>query len=242
MMPAFLNFITATRRAKSVDALFEIFIETMHSLGFDHINFSVIAAYDISNNHWGFGRINTYPGVWRQYYEVNNCRRIDPVARCATSTFRPFYWSELERILPLTARQRRFLREAQKAGLHNGVGIPFKGPMSQVAGIALATSELVVNELPPLDLIVAYCNQFFEVFRAFVATPPSLPRAAILSDKECQVLEGIVKSLTDAQIAEMMGIKSSTVDSHLRSIFRKLMVRNRTAAVMSAQKMGLIDL
>lgn len=241
-MPAFVNFITATRRAKSVDALFEIFIETMRSFGFDLINFSVIAAYDISNIHWKFGRINTYPRAWREYYEANNCRRIDPVARCATSTFRPFYWSELERILPLTARQRRFLRDAENAGLHNGVGVPFKGPMSQVAGIALATSEPVVKELPPLDLIVAYCNQFFEVFRAFVATQPTLPRAAILSDRECQVLEGIVKSLTDAQIGEMLGVKSSTIDSHLRSIFRKLKVRNRTAAVISAQKMGLIDL
>ena len=241
-MPAFLNFITATRRAKSVDALFETFIEAMRGFGFDLINFSVIAAYDISSVHWGFGRINTYPGAWRQYYEANDCRRIDPVARCATSTFRPFYWSELDRILPLTARQRRFLRDAQRAGLHNGVGIPFKGPMSQVAGIALATSEPVVKELPPLDLIVAYCNQFFDVFRAMVAPERTVPKSAILSDRECQVLEGIVMSLTDAQIAQMLGIKPSTIDSHLRSIFRKLKVRNRTAAVISAQKMGLIDL
>ena len=241
-MPAFLNFITATRRAKSVDALFEIFIDAMRAIGFDHINFSVIAAHDISRIHWGFGRINTYPQAWQTYYEENNCRRIDPVARCATSTFRPFYWSELARILPLTRKQERFLRDAENAGLHNGVGVPFKGPMSQVAGIALATSEPVAKDLPPLDLIVAYCNQFFEVFRAFVATASDLPQSAILSDRECQVLEGIVKSMTDTQIAEMLGIKASTIDSHLRCIFRKLKVRNRTAAVISAQKMGLIDL
>ncbi len=241
-MPAFLNFIMATRRANSVDALFEIFIDAMRSIGFDRINFSVIAANDISKDHWGFGRINTYPSAWQAYYQANNCRRIDPVARCATSTFRPFYWSELERILPLTEGQRRFLREAEAAGLYNGVGIPFKGPMSQVAGIALATSVRIVSDLPPLDMIVAYCNQFFEVFRGFVAKALTLPRSAILTDRECQVLEGIVKSMNDAQIGEMLGVKSSTIDSHLRAIFRKLQVRNRTAAVMSAQKMGVIDL
>lgn len=240
-MPAFFTFIDATRRVKSIAALFELFKETMRGLGFDQINFSVISAYDISKPHLGFGLINTYPTAWQAYYEAQNCRRIDPVARCATSTFRPFLWSELERIMSLTARQRRFLKDAQAAGLHNGVGIPFKGPACQIAGIALATSEPSAKGLPPLDLLVAYCNQFFEVFRTFVANPAPAPKAPILSERERQVLEAIAKSMTDAEIAELLGVKPSTIDSHLRHIFEKLKVKNRTAAVITAFKLGIID-
>jgi DNA-binding CsgD family transcriptional regulator len=240
-MPALLSFIAATRRIKTVEALFEFFTETMTGLGYDLMNFSIISAYDIAEHHMGFGLINTYPLSWQRYYDTHNCRQIDPVAQCATSTFRPFHWHELERLMPLSPRQRRFLREAQAAGLHHGVGIPFKGPMSQVAGIALATSDPHAKDLPSLDVLVAYCNQFFEVFRSFVTKPARPPRGQVLSLRERQVLEGVGRSLYDAEIADILGIKSSTVDSHLRHAFTKLKVKTRTGAVLTAMKMGLID-
>lgn len=236
-----MDFIKASRRVKTREGLFERYIEVMKTLGYDHINFSVISAYDIGKADLGFGLINTYPSAWQKYYVEHNCRRIDPVAQCATSTFRPFYWSELERIMPLTSQQRRFLREAQRAGLHNGVGIPFKGPMCQVAGIALATSDQDAKDLPSLDLLVAYCNQFFEVYRAFVVKPAPPPKAEALSERERQVLEGVGKSMTDAEIGTMLGIASSTVDSHLRKSFAKLKAKTRTGAVLTAIKMGIID-
>lgn len=239
---AFLDFILASRATKSPDELCDLFIEVMKGLGYDRINFSILTALNIPKAHQGFGRINTYPLSWQQYYLDNNCRHIDPVAFCATSMFRPFYWSELERLMRLTRRQRTFLRAAADAGLHNGVGVPFKGPMCQVAGIALATSVRDIADLPPLDLIVAYCNQFFTVYCDFVATPPTpFNPESNLSGRECQTLEAAGKGLTDSEIGELLGIRNSTVDSHMRNSFSKLKAKTRTGAVMTALKMGLID-
>jgi DNA-binding CsgD family transcriptional regulator len=238
----FIDFLLASRRVKTPEALCILFIETMTALGYDLINFSIIKAYNFPAVHQGFGKINTYPLAWQQHYNENHCRHIDPVAICATSMFRPFLWSELERLMRLTKRQRKFLRDAEAAGLHNGIGIPFKGPMCQVAGIALATSEKEPKALPPFDLIVAYCNHFFEVYHGLVA-PRTFPfdPDSTLTLRECQILELAGRNMIDVEIAEHLGIKASTVDSHMRRVFTKLQARTRTGAVITALKMGLID-
>jgi DNA-binding CsgD family transcriptional regulator len=238
----FIEFLHASRRIKTPEALCTFFVETMTTLGYDLINFSIIRAYHFPELHEGFGKINTYSPAWQQYYIDNNCRLIDPVAICATSMFWPFLWSDLPSLMRLTKRQRKFLRDAEAAGLHNGIGIPFKGPMCQVAGIALATSEKNPKGLPPLDLVVAYCNHFFEVYLGLVA-PRKLPfdPDSTLTLRECQILELAGRNMIDVEIAEHLGIKASTVDSHMRSVFTKLQARTRTGAVITALKMGLID-
>lgn len=237
-----LQFVIASRRLKDPEALFVLFIDAMRVLGYDRINFSIISANNIPLEHQGFGKINTYPFAWQHYYVRNNCRQIDPVALCATSMFRPFHWSELERLMELTKRQIRFLKDAEAAGLHNGIGVPFKGPKWQVAGVALATSQKDATDLPPLDYVVAFCNQMFEVYCSLVGEAPKpISTESPLSKRECQVLEFIGKGMTDAETGVLLGIQTSTVDSHLRSAFGKLKAKTRTGAAMTAQKMGLID-
>ena len=45
----------------------------------------------------------------------------------------------------------------------------------------------------------------------------------------------------DKTIAEALGIADGTVKQHLKSIFKRLDVKNRTQAIRAAQKMGLIE-
>ncbi len=46
--------------------------------------------------------------------------------------------------------------------------------------------------------------------------------------------------LTDAQIAERLVVSLRTVNAHLRSIYRKLDVRSRSAATRYAVERGLV--
>jgi hypothetical protein len=79
-----LDFIYASRRVRSPEALFELFIETMSAIGYNLINFSVIGAHDIPDIHLGFGKINTYPAAWQQYYV--RCWKTISEKLCRVST------------------------------------------------------------------------------------------------------------------------------------------------------------
>jgi DNA-binding CsgD family transcriptional regulator len=74
------------------------------------------------------------------------------------------------------------------------------------------------------------------------AQPPvGSPTPSIeLTARECDVLQRLAEGLSDAQIAEALVVSRRTVNSHLRSIYGKLGVCSRTAAIHAARLAGLL--
>lgn len=64
---------------------------------------------------------------------------------------------------------------------------------------------------------------------------------AALSVREADVLNQLVKGLSNKIIARNLSIEETTVKLHLRSLFKKLGVKNRTEAVITAMEAGLIS-
>lgn len=73
-------------------------------------------------------------------------------------------------------------------------------------------------------------------------TVPESKAAAVLSKRECEVLALVVEGLTNRRIGEELGIARNTVKNHLRSIYAKLDVKNRTEAAAYAVGHGLVCL
>jgi DNA-binding CsgD family transcriptional regulator len=239
----FEDFVELTGSAHSREHLFEIFTRVMLFHGFDRVNFSIKHDDDVAEIDQGFGLISTYPAEWQSYYHDRDFGKIDPVLRCAASTFRPFRWRELERRMDLSDRQVKFLGQAEEAGLRNGVGIPFSGPKMQIAGVALATSSSGNGQLKNLDLLAAFCNQFYLSFKRLTGRKRILtPALATLSLREAEILLWIARGRTDDQISLLLDISVNTVDFHVRNVFRKLDVNSRVAAVAIAMSYGLIEL
>ncbi len=65
-------------------------------------------------------------------------------------------------------------------------------------------------------------------------------RQTILSDREVEVLNFMVKGLTTHQMAESLYISDNTVKTHIRHILEKLKVNNRAQAVDKARELGII--
>jgi non-specific serine/threonine protein kinase len=70
------------------------------------------------------------------------------------------------------------------------------------------------------------------------APPPK--ETAGLSKREVEVLRLVAEGLTDAKVADRLYLSPRTVGQHLRSIYRKLGVPSRAAAVREAVERGLI--
>lgn len=62
---------------------------------------------------------------------------------------------------------------------------------------------------------------------------------AKLTSREIEVLKGLLKGLSNKQIAVVLFIEETTVKLHLRSLYDKLEAKNRTDAVIKAMKYGL---
>src|SRR5438477_158790 len=76
------------------------------------------------------------------------------------------------------------------------------------------------------------------------AEPPAGPElnTAKLTPREIDILWGIAKGFSYAEIATHLGMSKQTVPGHIKSIYRKLEVHTRGEAVFEAVQQGLIKL
>lgn len=237
----FDGFVEACRSIRTKAHLFSFFQEVMAAYGFDRVNFSVGRDSALDETHWGFGLINTYPMGWQVYYIDRQFSKIDPVYRRATGMALPFRWRDIEREDDLSIDQVHVMREAEAAGLYNGIGIPLRGPRLQIAGIALASSVRHIGPTASLEFLSALCDHFYTVYRRVCGMREVGPGLASLSDRQCDVLIRAAHGRSDEEIAIVLGIGVDTVNSHFRAIFVKLGVNSRGAAIAYAIKYGLID-
>ena len=71
---------------------------------------------------------------------------------------------------------------------------------------------------------------------------PDLHRAAQLTQREIAILKLVVKGLANKQIGLALDVNDQTVKNYITSIFKKLQVHDRTAAVVVALRRKLISL
>lgn len=70
--------------------------------------------------------------------------------------------------------------------------------------------------------------------------PANRSKPEALSHRESQVLDLIARGFTYSEIALQMGISVTTVQTHVRNIYGKLGVHNKTEAVFEARQSGLL--
>ncbi|HEX7115849.1 MAG TPA: response regulator transcription factor [Steroidobacter sp.] len=63
---------------------------------------------------------------------------------------------------------------------------------------------------------------------------------SLLTPRETEILWGIAKGYTYAELAERLGISRNTVPGYIKNIYRKLAANNRSEAVFEATRRGLI--
>ena len=76
--------------------------------------------------------------------------------------------------------------------------------------------------------------------RLVVPTAQEAARLQLLTDRENETLKLMARGATNAEIAETLHVAEATVKTHIGSIFAKLGVRDRAAAIVFAYDHGVI--
>lgn len=78
--------------------------------------------------------------------------------------------------------------------------------------------------------------------RVVESTPRSSATPLSLTSREMQILRAIARGHTTKRIAKDLGLRTPSVETHLRNIFKKLDANNRGEAVSAALRHGIITL
>lgn len=116
-------------------------------------------------------------------------------------------------------------------------------PKSATSQIMLGAIRLVLSGgiyLPPLLLSQWHNSASPAINRNSQQRDSSMDTESITS-RQHDVLRLLAVGKSNKEIARDLGMAEGTVKIHITAIFRALAVVNRTQAVLSAKKMGLVD-
>jgi DNA-binding NarL/FixJ family response regulator len=115
------------------------------------------------------------------------------------------------------------------------------------AGMNLGADDYLVKPVDPAELLAAVRSRLRRQKQTggarshakVEATPEALASALGLTAREAEILSWVVQGKTNPETGIILGIQLTTVKKHLESIFAKLGVENRTAAVtLALEKLG----
>ena len=96
-----------------------------------------------------------------------------------------------------------------------------------------------LQNLNVISLLMAfYDNKNYAKLERKELTPESI---GLLSSKELEVLKFLIQGLSNIEIADNLHVSVNTIKTHLKKIYEKLSVNNRTAAIAKAIELNIIE-
>jgi DNA-binding NarL/FixJ family response regulator len=105
-------------------------------------------------------------------------------------------------------------------------------------GVGTAILQLLAGGSPITPAIAQH------LILRFQQSAPHAAQASgpVLSEREHEVLELVVKGFTFPEIAKLLALSPHTIGTFVRRIYRKLEVRSRSEAVFEALQLGIVKL
>ena len=138
---------------------------------------------------------------------------------------------------PDDAASAAWAGDANAAQLVGAIAIPAVYERSVLAVVELKRDrEIVLGE----RLMRSLCGISHELGH-FLARRGGELSAPLLTPREIEVLQLAAAGLSAAQTASRLTVGTATIRTHLANIYTKLLVADRSSAVASAMRLGIID-
>jgi LuxR family transcriptional regulator, maltose regulon positive regulatory protein len=144
----------------------------------------------------------------------------------------------------LAALAHRALGDQRAASQATERALALAEPDRLVLPFTMTGSRELLETLPRHE--TAHASLLADILDVMNGSPPapkdhfSLPQAEELSPGELRVLRFLPTNLSRQQIARELSVSANTVSTHIRSIYAKLQVRDRSSAVQRARELRLL--
>lgn len=163
---------------------------------------------------------------------------LDAVPRAIIPTGKVMTWTEAWGSLTLSEDEARFWDDMRAAGSTDGLAIPCFGPKMRNGYVTLSGVDHG-REYPEDERRWLQCLAQVAHLKLHELLYDRHEDVA-LSPRETEILRWVALGKSNSVIAQIVGCSSNTVDTHLRRIYGKMSVTDRTVAAIKGIGLGLI--
>lgn len=231
------DLLCITDSVQCEQAVFRKIEAAARSLGFEHCAYGLRVPMPISNPQTVI--LNNYSATWQSRYASQGYLETDPTVQHGRRSQVPLIWSE-----KVFDASRNMWDEAQSFGLCVGwsqssldaVGVGGMLTLSRSQD-ALSALELASQEIKMRWLVNISHLTFSRIF-----TSKRVKQAPhTLTLREIEVLKWTADGKTSGEVSCILAVSENTVNFHVKNAVVKLQTANKTAAVVRAAMLGLLN-
>jgi LuxR family quorum-sensing system transcriptional regulator CciR len=222
-----LQFASLVEAAGDADELGRVLRAITRDLGFQY--FAVTHHVDVVAAGERAIRLHNYPAQWADYYDAQALGVSDPVHRASHVTSVGFRWSQMPRMIPLTAHDRRILALGREQGIGDGFTVPANVPGEAHGSCSFASeADRPIQEaiLPIAQLAGAFA--FEAARRLWSGRGKRDEQAPQLTDRQRDCVLWVARGKGDWEIARILGVSEETVARHIKQACERYGVNKRT--------------
>jgi DNA-binding CsgD family transcriptional regulator len=232
-----VDLLNLTQRAVCEQDVLAGLQDCTRALGFEHCAYGLRRPLPFTNQKTIL--LNTYPLAWRERYVKAGYIHIDPTVQHGRRTQTPVTWSdELFSLAP------DLWAEAKSFGLRIGWAQSSLDCMGVVGMLTLSRS---CEQLGPGELQAKERQMGWLVHAAHLSMTKILNRKRLetssygLTGREIEVLKWTADGKSSQDIADILLVSKNTIEFHVKNAVNKLQSANKTAAVVRAAVLGLLN-
>lgn len=233
--------VAAAQHASTLPELNGLVGRTFEALGFDvYLGVNAVDATGRPNIELLFGQA---PEAWYAHYRDHGYEQCDAVIQEMLRSTEPLFWSDLAQRRTIKDVELRVLNEAGDFGLQNGFMTPLHNLDGSISAVLLMGSQVEARD-PDLRAAAHLLSLYYgSVGRRLLASSQDRPvRARPLTPRQRECLLWVRMGKSSADIGDLLGLSSETVNEHIAEACQRLGVRTRVQAVAEAAVRGLIAL
>ncbi|CAH0288377.1 Transcriptional activator protein AnoR [Massilia sp. Bi118] len=228
--------LQALLETRSDEAFSNCLARAAKDLGFDFCSYGMRLPLPIAAPQVAI--LSNYSPDWLQRYAQEDYLSIDPTVAHGSRSVMPLVWSEA-----VFQEARPFWEDARGHGLrvgwsqscHDGRGV------AGLLTLARSHEPLSAQELQHNAYQMSWLGQAAHEVLSGRLMQRLLPQPSIqLTRREAEILRWTADGATSAQVSDKVHITERTVNFHINNVLMKLEVKNKTAGVVKALRLGLI--
>jgi LuxR family quorum-sensing system transcriptional regulator CciR len=226
------EFVRQSRKLNDLDELKTLVERATHEFGFRYF----LLSHHVNVTGPNFVQLSNYPVDWSNAMRRKSHFADDPVIRACQKTATPFLWSELGKLIKISAPQREILEGAARAGFGPGFTTPIHIPGECTGSgsfAVLSGRQLNTAVIPFLQYLACFA---FEAARRLSMAGHKLrfdsAKMPSLTERQLDCIVLMAQGKSDWDTGKILGISQRTVQEHLDTARNKYGVGSRTQLIV----------